>query len=102
MPSYVPMDAVDMNYASVVTVAVLVFSLAWYYCPKYGGVHWFTGPRSNIDEDESSCSPASHPAGTTGDGSKKFDDSGYAEPRSFLGEQGVKVAGQTIQVTELR
>jgi hypothetical protein len=23
-------------------------SLLWYYFPKYGGVHWFTGPVSNI------------------------------------------------------
>lgn len=45
----------EMNYAVVVTAGVLIFSLAWYYCPKYGGVYWFTGPVRNIDVvDESS------------------------------------------------
>ena len=26
----------------------LLFALAWYYCPVYGGVHWFRGPISNF------------------------------------------------------
>ncbi|KAI6106449.1 amino acid/polyamine transporter I [Pisolithus croceorrhizus] len=44
-------DAANMNYAIVVLGGVLLLSLAWYYCPVYGGVHWFTGPVPNIDAD---------------------------------------------------
>lgn len=51
IPSDLPTDAADMNYASLVTGAVFIFSLAWYYFPKYGGVYWFTGPKSNIEDD---------------------------------------------------
>ncbi|TFK35826.1 APC amino acid permease [Crucibulum laeve] len=39
----------DMNYTIVVLGGTMVLSVLWYYCPKYGGVHWFTGPVSNID-----------------------------------------------------
>jgi len=39
----------DMNYTVVVVGGVMILSVAWYYFPKYGGVHWFTGPVSNID-----------------------------------------------------
>ncbi|GAK65552.1 APC amino acid permease [Moesziomyces antarcticus] len=53
LPSYIPVEAAaDMNYACVVTVGTFVFSSAWYYFPKYGGVNWFQGPRSNIDDEE--------------------------------------------------
>jgi len=31
-----------MNYGSVVVAATIVFSLAYYFCPKYGARHWFT------------------------------------------------------------
>lgn len=44
-------DAASMNYAIVVLGGVLLLSLAWYYCPVYGGIHWFTGPVPNIDAD---------------------------------------------------
>ncbi|KAI0321889.1 APC amino acid permease [Amylostereum chailletii] len=37
-------DGRDMNYTVVVLGGTLLLSLAWYYCPKYGGVHWFRGP----------------------------------------------------------
>jgi hypothetical protein len=29
----------DMNYTVVVLGGVLILSIAWYYFPKYGGVH---------------------------------------------------------------
>lgn len=41
----------DMNYTVVVLGGVMILSIAWYYCPKYGGVHWFTGPVANIGVD---------------------------------------------------
>ncbi|TFK80803.1 APC amino acid permease [Polyporus arcularius HHB13444] len=40
----------DMNYTVVVLGGVLLLSVLWYYFPKYGGVHWFTGPISTIDQ----------------------------------------------------
>ncbi|GBE87110.1 Uncharacterized amino-acid permease [Sparassis crispa] len=40
----------DMNYAVVVLGGTLILSLVWYYFPKYGGVHWFTGPVPTIDK----------------------------------------------------
>ena len=38
----------DMNYTVVVLFGTLALSLLWYYCPRYGGVHWFTGPVPTI------------------------------------------------------
>ena len=45
-----------MNYAIVVLGAVLVFCIAYYYFPKYGGKTFFKGPVRTIDEvlDENS------------------------------------------------
>lgn len=45
-------DVPDMNYTVVVLGGTLFLSLIWYYFPKYGGVHWFTGPVRNIDAKE--------------------------------------------------
>lgn len=53
LPSYLPVSAAgDMNYACVVTGATFLFSSAWYYFPKYGGVNWFSGPRPNVEIDD--------------------------------------------------
>jgi len=41
-------NVTSMNYTVVV---LLLLSLAWYYFPVYGGVHWFTGPVPNIDRE---------------------------------------------------
>ncbi|KAG6828030.1 hypothetical protein H0H92_009567 [Tricholoma furcatifolium] len=41
-------DARDMNYTVIVLGGILILSVMWYYFPKYGGVHWFTGPVPNI------------------------------------------------------
>lgn len=61
LPSYIPVTgAADMNYACVVTGATFVFSSAWYYFPKYGGVHWFEGPKSNIDDEEVAAIDVAH------------------------------------------
>lgn len=51
MPSSIPVVAEDMNYASLVTGAVFIFALIWYYIPHYGGSNWFTGPKSNLNDD---------------------------------------------------
>ncbi|OSD03677.1 APC amino acid permease [Trametes coccinea BRFM310] len=42
----------DMNYTIVVLGGVMILSLIWYYFPKYGGVHWFTGPVKTITNSE--------------------------------------------------
>lgn len=47
----------NMNYTVVVVGGTLILSLIYYYFPKYGGVHWFTGPVETIDvqsDDDSS------------------------------------------------
>jgi amino acid transporter len=44
-------DTANMNYTVVVLGGVIALSLVWYYFPKYGGVHWFTGPVSNIGNE---------------------------------------------------
>ncbi len=61
LPSYLPVSAAgDMNYACVVTGATFLFSTGWYYFPKYGGVHWFEGPKSNIDDEEVAAIDVAH------------------------------------------
>lgn len=61
LPSYIPVTgAADMNYACVVTGATFLFSSAWYYFPKYGGVNWFEGPKSNIDDEEVAAVEVAH------------------------------------------
>ncbi|KAI0075968.1 APC amino acid permease [Panus rudis PR-1116 ss-1] len=52
--------AQDMNYTVVVYGGWIVLCLIYYYLPVYGGKHWFTGPRANIEkqpveDDESSA-----------------------------------------------
>jgi len=42
--------AETMNYGSVVFVAVIVGALAYYFFPKYGARHWFTGPVHTLQE----------------------------------------------------
>ncbi|KAL0570057.1 hypothetical protein V5O48_011899 [Marasmius crinis-equi] len=44
-------DVPDMNYSVVVLGGAMFFSLGWYYFPKYGGVHWFTGPITTIAKE---------------------------------------------------
>ncbi|KAG2110118.1 amino acid/polyamine transporter I [Suillus clintonianus] len=43
-------DVANMNYTVVVLGGILFLSIMWYYCPVYGGVHWFTGPVSNLEK----------------------------------------------------
>ncbi|KAJ7495955.1 amino acid/polyamine transporter I [Mycena galericulata] len=38
----------SMNYTSVVVGGTLMLSLGYYFFPKYGGRHWFTGPVETI------------------------------------------------------
>ncbi|KAI0744734.1 APC amino acid permease [Earliella scabrosa] len=57
----------DMNYTVVVLGGVLVLSLIWYYFPKYGGVHWFTGPVPTIDR------PTTGRSSTSSDATEKKD-----------------------------
>lgn len=55
----------DMNYTVVVLFGTLILSLVWYYFPKYGGVHWFTGPIPTIvdAEDDAATSDTSSEVG---------------------------------------
>lgn len=38
----------EMNYTVVVLGGFMFLAISWYYCPVYGGVHWFEGPISNF------------------------------------------------------
>ncbi|KIP07828.1 hypothetical protein PHLGIDRAFT_29863 [Phlebiopsis gigantea 11061_1 CR5-6] len=40
--------AADMNYTVVVMGGWLLLCVAYYYLPRYGGVHWFVGPVANV------------------------------------------------------
>jgi hypothetical protein len=58
-------DAPDMNYTcefvqrstwiglklelAAVVCGIMTLSIVWYYFPKYGGVHWFKGPISTVE-----------------------------------------------------
>lgn len=39
----------DMNYTCLMLGGLIFCSLSYYYCPKYGGKHWFTGPVVTIE-----------------------------------------------------
>ncbi|KAL5510966.1 hypothetical protein ACEPAG_3685 [Sanghuangporus baumii] len=48
-------SAEDMNYSIVVLGGIMLFSVIYYYFPKYGGVYWFKGPVRTVgarDEDK--------------------------------------------------
>ncbi|EMD30986.1 hypothetical protein CERSUDRAFT_120193 [Gelatoporia subvermispora B] len=51
-------SASGMNYMVVVFGGWIALCLAYYYFPVYGGIHWFNGPRSNIDKAWSSAADA--------------------------------------------
>lgn len=38
----------EMNYTVVVMGGVIIIALAYFYFPRYGGIHWFEGPVRNI------------------------------------------------------
>jgi hypothetical protein len=47
-----------MNYAAVVFFAIILFSLTYYFFPKYGAKNWFTGPVHTVRENITSESIA--------------------------------------------
>ncbi|POS88071.1 hypothetical protein EPUL_000559 [Erysiphe pulchra] len=49
-PSYQNPTPNQMNYAVVVLGSVLLFCVAYYWCPKIGGKTFFNGPLRTIDE----------------------------------------------------
>ncbi|KAJ7091131.1 amino acid/polyamine transporter I [Mycena epipterygia] len=50
----------SMNYTVVVVGGTLMLSLGYYFFPKYGGRHWFTGPVETIGHLDRSEGRASH------------------------------------------
>ena len=46
-------DGKSMNYTVVVGGGWVGLSIIYYFFPKYGGRHWFTGPMANIQPDAS-------------------------------------------------
>ncbi|KAI0077673.1 APC amino acid permease [Panus rudis PR-1116 ss-1] len=53
-PSTPQTNVEDMNYTVVVEGGIMFLSLVYYYFPKYGGRHWFTGPISTIGKAQES------------------------------------------------
>ncbi|KAG2139156.1 amino acid/polyamine transporter I [Suillus bovinus] len=47
-PSTPQTTAQEMNYTVVVLGGYMTLAIFWYYCPVYGGVHWFNGPVANL------------------------------------------------------
>jgi hypothetical protein len=43
----------SMNYTAVVLGGTLLLSLGYYFFPRYGGRHWFTGPVETVDRTAS-------------------------------------------------
>ncbi|OJA10264.1 hypothetical protein AZE42_08922 [Rhizopogon vesiculosus] len=41
-------NAQEMNYTVVIFGGFMTLAIFWYYCPVYGGAHWFNGPVSNL------------------------------------------------------
>lgn len=41
-----------MNYTAAVSGGWIVLCLAYYFCPRYGGMCWFEGPRANVERME--------------------------------------------------
>ncbi|KZV68533.1 APC amino acid permease [Peniophora sp. CONT] len=67
-PTTAQTNAQEMNYSVVVIGGVVAFALAYYYFPKYGGVHWFEGPVSNLEgNDQDSLADAQPSLVSAGD-----------------------------------
>ena len=49
-----------MNYTVVVVGGTLTLSLGYYLFPKYGGIHWFTGPVETIHVESTECELVDH------------------------------------------
>ena len=45
----------DMNYTAAVAGGWILLCLAYFFCPKYGGMYWFEGPRANIEAASNSA-----------------------------------------------
>lgn len=48
-PTIPDTDVEGMNFTVVVLGGTLLLSLVYYYFPRYGGKHWFTGPIPTIE-----------------------------------------------------
>ncbi|EMD31996.1 hypothetical protein CERSUDRAFT_88605 [Gelatoporia subvermispora B] len=42
-------SSTTMNWMIVVLSAWILLCLVYYYFPVYGGIHWFVGPKANVD-----------------------------------------------------
>jgi len=48
LPNIMPVTAANMNYASVITVGVIILASVWYI---FGAHRYYTGPKSNLHND---------------------------------------------------
>ncbi|TFY62224.1 hypothetical protein EVG20_g6781 [Dentipellis fragilis] len=68
-PTTTDPTAANMNYTVVVWGGVIILSLLYFYFPKYGGRHWFTGPIRTLGDTNASG------MGREDDSEKKYDAS---------------------------
>ncbi|KAI0263183.1 APC amino acid permease [Gloeopeniophorella convolvens] len=73
--------AKTMNYTVVVWGGVIILSLVYFYFPKYGGVYWFTGPVSTLEDSDSSR------------GDVTIEEKGLAVGKVYQQELQVEVSG---------
>ncbi|EJC97506.1 amino acid transporter [Fomitiporia mediterranea MF3/22] len=76
-----PASAGDMNYSVVVLGSIMLFSILYYYFPKYGGVYWFKGPVRTVGDLNS--------AGKQRD-ARELDETGEARNSEEKKERGEK------------
>ncbi|KIY99919.1 hypothetical protein MNEG_8039 [Monoraphidium neglectum] len=48
-----PVDAENLNYASVALIGTFLISNIMFFFPKYGAYKWFTGPAKTVDVEDS-------------------------------------------------
>lgn len=66
-------DANGMNYTCLLLGGYILLCLAYYYCPVYGGVHWFSGPVRNVGSERGDDSVSGSDEGGSEKDKDEFD-----------------------------
>jgi hypothetical protein len=53
LPTAMPVDAENLNYAAMLFIGTVVISTVTFYFPKYGAYKWFKGPVHEVDDSAS-------------------------------------------------
>lgn len=52
LPQVYPVTGETLNYAPIMIGGISIISLVGWLFPKYGGRHWFEGPKRTISVEE--------------------------------------------------